>query len=211
MELRDLTDTQQDYLEAIFMLSEEKRDGVQLVDAADKLAVRPSSAIEVVARLKDMGLLSQQRRDKILLTGEGARLGGHITARHMTIRNFFTDVLRLPPELAEEDACKVEHALGPATYDRLCDFLEHLDFDDIERDHTVPLTLMNKGEKGTLKRIVGGAGKVRRLAAMGVRVGSQIQLLQNNRGGPVMVKSGESRVAIGRGLGTCLHVAPAKG
>ena len=210
MKLSDLTDTQQNYLEAIFFLSEKDKTGAHLVDVADKLNIRPSSAIEVIARLKDMNLITQERRDKIQLTDKGARIGEQVAARHKTIRSFLTDVLRVPAEIAETDACKVEHALGATTYNRLCDFLEHLDADKLEEDNTIPLTMMNRGETGTLKRIAGGADKTRRLAGMGVRVGTEIKVLQNNHSAPVLIKAGESRVAIGRGLATCLHIKPEK-
>jgi len=208
MNLNDLTNTQQNYLEAVFMLSENEHSGIHLVDIANKLGVRPPSAIEVIARLKDMGLVTQARRDKIQLTDNGSKIGGQVAARHKTIRAFLTDVLRVPAVIAETDACKVEHALGTTTYNRLCDFLDHLDQDKMEKDDTVPITLMNKGEMGILKRISGGAGKTRRLAAMGVRAGCEIKVLQNTRNAPILIKAGESRVAIGRGLATCIHITP---
>ena len=206
MNLSDLTDTQQNYLEAVFMLSENESSGIHLVDIANKLGVRPPSATEVIARLKDMGLVTQERRTKILLTKAGRKIGGQVTARHNTIRDFLTNILRVPSDVAENNACKIEHALDTITYGRLCDFLDHLDQDQIEKDNTIPLTLMNKGESGILKRIAGGAEKSRRLAAMGVRIGSEVKLLQNNHNAPVLIKAGGSRVAIGRSLATCLHI-----
>ncbi len=208
MKLSDLTDTQQNYLEAIFMLSEKNDSGAHLINIADQLDIRPSSATEVISRLKDMGLVTQEWRDKILLTNSGRKIGGQVTARHNTIRDFLTDILRVPNDVAENNACKIEHALDTITYGRLCDFLDHLNQDKIEKDNTVPITLMNKGESGILKRISGGAGKVRRLAAMGIRIGTEIKVLQNNHSAPILIKAGESRVAIGRGLATCLHIKP---
>ena len=206
MNLTDLTDTQQNYLEAVFMLSENESSGIHLVDIANKLGVRPPSATEVIARLKDMGLVTQERRTKILLTKAGRKIGGQVTARHNTIRDFLTNILRVPNDVAENNACKIEHALDTITYGRLCDFLDHLDQDKIEKDNTVPLTLMNKGESGILRRVAGGTEKSRRLAAMGVRIGSEVKLLQNNHNAPVLVKAGGARVASGRSLATCLHI-----
>ena len=208
MKLTDLSDTQQNYLETIFLLSENDDEGAHLIDIAKALNVRPPSATEVIARLKDMNLLTQERRNKIKLTPTGAKLGEQVAARHKTIRTFLTDVLRVPKEIAETDACKIEHALGATAYNRLCDFLEHIDADKLEKDDSIPLTMMNRGEMGVISRIAGGVGKSRRLAAMGVRVGTEIKTLQNNHRAPVLIKAGESRVAIGRGLATCLHIKP---
>ncbi len=206
MKLENLTDTQQDYLETVYFLCEKKAGTAQLIDIAKELKVKPPSAIEVIGRLKDMKLLEQPRRDKIILTETGLELAKQLAIKHNTILDFFVNVLRVPRILAEEDACKVEHALGSLTFSRLCDFLEHLDSESIEKDNTVPMTMMNCGEKGRLKRIIGGETKKNRLAAMGIHVGEFIEILQNKRGTPLMIKSGESRIAIGRSLATQIHV-----
>jgi DtxR family Mn-dependent transcriptional regulator len=204
--LDDLSSTQQDYLEAVYFLSASDGDGVHLVHLAQRLGVKPPSAVDVISRLKEIELVTQEPRDTIKLTASGYVLAQQLATRHETIRHFFTEVLRLPHDVADAEACKVEHALSPESFDRLRDFLEHVNEDSIESDQTTPLTLMNKGEKGVLARTVGGAGRARRLAAMGVRTGEVIEVLQNSRSGPVMIRAGGARLAIGRGLATTLHI-----
>ena len=206
--LDDLSSTQQDYLETVYFLSAANGDGVHLVRLAERLGVKPPSAVDVIARLKESGLVTQAPRDAIKLTPQGRVLAEQLATRHETLRHFFTEVLRLPHDVADAEACKVEHALGPESYDRLRDFLEHVDEDSLEQDKTVPLTMMNKGESGVLVRAVGGAGRAARLAAMGMRIGETIEVLQNSRSGPVMIRAGNSRLAIGRGLATSLHIRP---
>ena len=206
MKLEKLTDTQQDYLETVYFLCEKNTGSAKLVEIAKQLKVKPPSAIEVIGRLKAMKLLAQPQRDKIVLTKSGEVLAKQLADKHNTILDFFVNVLRVPRALAEDDACKVEHALGPLTFSRLCDFLEHLDSESIEKDDTVPLTMMNSGEKGQLKRIIGGESKKKRLAAMGIHIGEFLEVLQNNRGTPIMIKSDESRIAIGRAMATQIHV-----
>lgn len=199
------SETQQDYLETILTLSEDK-EGVRIVDIANELNVSPPSVVEIIARLKELELVDQPKRGLVTLTEKGNSEAAQIFKRHETIRQFFSDVLRLPHDVAEDDACKVEHAISKETFDRLCDFLEHIETDTLERDNTVPLTMMRKGEQGVLKRIVGGRRRCDRLSAMGVRNGQTIRVLQNVAGSPVMIEAGNSRLAIGRGLATCLHI-----
>lgn len=208
MTLDDLTVTQQQYLEAIHAVADPTTRAALVKDIAEKADVKPPSVIEAIARLKDAGLVTQEPRTEVILTDEGWALAEQLAARHATLHDFFSRVLRIPAEDAEKDACKVEHALSPMTFGRLCDFLEHIDSEAIEYDKTVPLTMMNKGEKGVLMRIAGGEGKHARLAAMGVRIKEHIEVLQNVRGGPVMVRVGNARIAIGRMLATCLHIKP---
>lgn len=208
MKLDDLTATQQHYLEVIYTVADAETRSAQVKDIAQEADVKPPSVIEAITRLKESGLVTQAPRTEVELTQEGWELARQLVARHKTIRDFFTRVLRVPEADAEKDACRVEHALGTTTYGRLCDFLEHIDSESIEYDETVPLTLMNKGEVGVLVRVTGGHEKISRLAAMGVRVREKIEVLQNVRGGPVMVRAGNARIAIGRVLATCLHMAP---
>ncbi|MBE9566014.1 MAG: ferrous iron transport protein A [Proteobacteria bacterium] len=63
-----------------------------------------------------------------------------------------------------------------------------------------PLALVAPGEKVTLVDVRGGAGIKRRLTAIGLRLGSRVRLLHNTGRGPVLVMSGDMRLALGRGL-----------
>jgi DtxR family Mn-dependent transcriptional regulator len=198
---------QEDYLEAILRLSAEQPDGAQVSELATALNVKPPTVVEMIARLRAAELVTHAPRERVRLTARGLAAAQEVHARHTVLRRFFTDILRVTPAVAESDACKVEHTLDPETMARLRDFLEHAATDHLERDRTVPLTLLHKGDRGVLRRITGGHGKHARLAAMGVRVGCSMQVLQNSGAAPVMVKVGNVRVAIGRGLATALHLA----
>jgi len=163
--------------------------------------------VEMISRLRAMELVTHAPRERVHLTARGLQAAQDVHARHTVLRRFFADILRVKAEIAEVDACKVEHILNPETMARLRDFLEHAAADELERDHTIPLTLLHKGDRGVLKRIAGGHGKTTRLAAMGVRIGCELRVLQNSGAAPVMLKIGHARVAIGRGLATTLHIA----
>jgi len=63
----------------------------------------------------------------------------------------------------------------------------------------VPLTELASGAKTVVRRLGGGSSANRRLASMGVVVGSAIEVLQNRRHGPVLILVRDTRLAIGRG------------
>ena len=199
------SDTQQDYLEAILNLSHDA-GGVRVIDIAHELNVSAPSVVEVITRMKEAGLVEQPRRGLINLTEEGREQAEFVLKRHKTLRRFFAEVLRVQADIAEEDACKVEHAISKDTFDRLCDFLEHIDTDTLEEDNTIPITMMRRGEEGIIARITGGHRRLERLAAMGIANGQNVRVLQNAAGSPVMMQAGSSCIAVGRGLATCLHV-----
>jgi Mn-dependent DtxR family transcriptional regulator len=47
-----------------------------------------------------------------------------VRSNHRAIREFLTDQLRLPPEIADRDACAMEHVVSPELVDRFVRFLE---------------------------------------------------------------------------------------
>jgi DtxR family Mn-dependent transcriptional regulator len=202
-----LSKAQEDYLETLLQLAPPPSDGVMLSELAAALRVKPASASEMINRLRELGLVTRAPRERIQLTEQGAALAQTILDRHAMLRRFFTEVLHVSPGVADADACAAEHLLHQETYTRIRDFLDHVKDDALEHDHTVPLTLLRKGSHGVLRRISGGHGKQTRLTAMGVNIGAELTVLQNSGVGPVMVKLGNARVAIGRGLATTLHIA----
>ncbi|NIM97143.1 MAG: ferrous iron transport protein A [candidate division Zixibacteria bacterium] len=66
---------------------------------------------------------------------------------------------------------------------------------------TVDLTQLEEGESGTVVGIDGGFGLTRRLESMGIRVGKKVTKVSSQlMRGPVTVRLGNSRVAIGFGM-----------
>jgi len=65
----------------------------------------------------------------------------------------------------------------------------------------LPLDRMRVGEAGEIARISGGGGIVRRLIDLGLAPGVPIKLLSDaGSAGPVIVRVGDSRIGIGRGM-----------
>jgi DtxR family Mn-dependent transcriptional regulator len=124
-DLPDLTPALEDYLETIYRLV--SRDGLARVrDIATARNVRPGSVSPAMRRLDDLGLVEYERRDHVGLTEIGARAARRIYARHTVLRRFFTDILGLPADTAEKNACAAEHSLTPDALDRLVRFFEYL-------------------------------------------------------------------------------------
>lgn len=62
------------------------------------------------------------------------------------------------------------------------------------------LVELKSGEVGRVVSVVGGKGATMRLAAHGIVPGVDVEKIGNLTGGPVVLKIGQTRVAIGRGL-----------
>lgn len=121
-EAPNLSASLEDYLEVILKLSQDRRV-VRVRDIAKALRVTPPSATGAVQQLKQRGLVSHERYEEVLLTERGKRLAGEVAQRHEELRAFFQDVLLLDPEMAEREACALEHSISELTLERLRRFL----------------------------------------------------------------------------------------
>ena len=103
----------EDYLEAIFKIKEEK-GYAKIKDISSFLDVKPPSAVEMVKKLNDRGLAIHKKYECVTLTPEGEEIGRIISDRHATIRAFL-EIISVPKEIADSDACVMEHELHPET------------------------------------------------------------------------------------------------
>ena len=110
--VQTLSASLEDYLEAIFHIVDEKQ-AARAKDIAQRLRVRASSVTGALQLLADKGLINYAPYDLITLTPKGKKLARDVILRHEALREFFTKVLAVDPDVAEEAACKMEHAIPP--------------------------------------------------------------------------------------------------
>lgn len=64
----------------------------------------------------------------------------------------------------------------------------------------MPLSMLTPGRGAVIAQIRGtGRGMARRLSAMGIVVGANVMVL-SAQNGPLLLRVGESRIALGRGM-----------
>lgn len=102
----ELTKSNEDYLEAIGLLSE-KSGTAQVRDIAEMLKVKTSA----VKQLADMGLVEYTQYAPVKLTPQGRRIAGKIIVSHGILFDFLREELALPEERANEVACQIEHIM----------------------------------------------------------------------------------------------------
>lgn len=120
----ELSQSLEDYLEEILWLSE-NGNVARVRDIAAKMAVSMPSVNGALKRLETLGLVSHGKYDYVELTTLGKRRAGRIASKHELIQRFLTDVLKLDPKIAANDACAIEHCISPATVDALCKFTDN--------------------------------------------------------------------------------------
>ena len=118
-----LTPNMEDYLEAIYIIRN-KTGTVRVKDIARMLEVTMPSVSYAIKNLEKQGLVCHSRYDLVDLTAKGTTDAKELYKRHLTIKDFLLHVLGLDAEIAEKDACGMEHCISPETLERLTQFLE---------------------------------------------------------------------------------------
>jgi len=125
-ELLSLSPTVEDYLEAIFNLEKDKK-AVRVKDIAQKMMVKLPTVTSMLNTLSQKGLIRHEKYEYVELTEKGLKIAREVDRRHGILRNFLTDILKIDARQAEEDACKMEHAISSATFEKLLQFAEFIE------------------------------------------------------------------------------------
>lgn len=121
----DLTRNQEDYLEAIFHLSR-KKNHTRIKEIAEFLNVKAPSVTEMVQKLDKKGLVAYERYGTVSLTKKGREIGKEVSKRHVTIVKLLK-ILQVPEQIAERDACIIEHNLNPKTVKQFKKFVHFIE------------------------------------------------------------------------------------
>ena len=129
VQTKKLSESLENYLETIYLLTQEKRVA-RSKDIAEHLKVNRSSVTGALQALRDRELVNYEPYGSITLTKTGADEARRVLRRHVALRNFFVDVLEIEEGEADEVACRMEHGISKHVVDRLIAFAQ-----DIESSH----------------------------------------------------------------------------
>jgi Mn-dependent DtxR family transcriptional regulator len=121
--MEKLSFTMENYLEAVYELSEEGR-GARVSDIAERLGVTKASTNSAMATLSNKGLITNEKYGEIFLTPVGRKLAEFTANKHHTIREFFTDILKLDYGTADKDACAIEHVISSDSIQAMQEFMQ---------------------------------------------------------------------------------------
>ncbi len=122
---KPLTSVMEDYLEAIFDLDQEKKF-IRVKDIAKRMGVKMPTVSSMLKTLNNRGLVNYEKYAYVELTKNGEDVGKEIRRRHEVLLKFLTEILEIGFDIADVEACKMEHTLSSATLDRLTGFMEFI-------------------------------------------------------------------------------------
>lgn len=123
--MKKLSNSLEDYLEAILQAVEEK-GAAQPKDIAARMNVKAASVTGALRQLSVKELINYSPYSLVTLTPAGTRMAKKIASKHSALLRFFTAVLDIPREDAEEFACKMEHAIPDHVLERFISFAEFI-------------------------------------------------------------------------------------
>lgn len=120
MEERKNRQSEEDYLESILWI-EKSQSVVHRIDVARRLNVSPAAVDKAVKLLIEKGYVSEDGKH-LVLTESGVVRAKEVFEKHCLLREFLLS-LGVSKETAEDDACRMEHAVSDETFERIKAFV----------------------------------------------------------------------------------------
>ncbi len=111
---KSLSSNMEDYLETIYLIHQ-ATGFVRVKEIASETGNSMPSVSSAVKNLQKRGLVDHPKYDIIRLTEKGEVIASRIYKRHRLILQFLQDVLCIKKEVAEQDACRIEHSVSDET------------------------------------------------------------------------------------------------
>lgn len=115
----------EDYLEAILNITD-KGGYARIKDIAHELEITPPSVTEMVSKLAKKQLVHYEKYGGVKLTDKGREIASSIKRRHVTFTKFLKIIL-VPQDIAEQDACILEHHLNSQTIEQFSQLLQFIE------------------------------------------------------------------------------------
>lgn len=111
--MKNLSKSIEDYIEAIYMIEQEKQE-VKSIDIANRLGVSKPAVNRAMNELNNLNLIEKSNYSNIVLTNEGRNLAKVVYDKHILIYEFLLSI-GVSKENANIDCCRIEHVISDET------------------------------------------------------------------------------------------------
>jgi DtxR family Mn-dependent transcriptional regulator len=116
--------TTEEYVEIIFVL-QNRNGSAKTGEISSEMVIRPSSVTEMLQKLQEEGFILYEPYKGAQLTDAGKKLAQELMKKHKIIADFL-EIIGVQRDLAEADACQIEHHVTRKTLQRLGKFVEFI-------------------------------------------------------------------------------------
>ena len=160
-----LSHTEENYLKAIFKLSELNDDKVSTNSIAEKLNTTAASVTDMLKKLSTKKLINYEKYYGVSLTEKGKKVAKDLIRKHRLWETFLVDKLKFSWDEVDELAEQLEHIRSEILTDRIDLFLGYPKFDlygdpipdkngNIAYHEDVTLDAMHKGDQGIIVAVI---------------------------------------------------------
>lgn len=203
-----LTETVEDYLKAIFVLTS-KGEPARTSEIAGRLGVAPSSVTAMLHRLREHGLVAQATWGRVCLTEHGQEHAEAVVRRHRLLETFLHQVLGVAWDEIHDEAEVLEHHLSGRLEQLIDAALGFPDRDPHgdpipnrsvrhEEHGEAPLNRCVPGDQFLVQRVYDHDSQaLRHLAELEIRPGVSLEVERRPSAvGPMWVRVGERQHAL---------------
>lgn len=115
----------ENYLETIYRL-QRRNEIVRSIDIARELNYSKPSVSRAVGILKEKSYIEMKENGEIELTQEGEKIARNIYERHEVFTQLLMSTAGVSQEIAEVDACRMEHVISEETFQGVKEFIARI-------------------------------------------------------------------------------------
>ena len=211
-----LTRSVEDYLKAIYRLSEQGQHATTS-EIAHHLGLSAPSVTGMVKRLSEQGLVTYEPYKGVSLTAEGRRGALRMLRRHRVIEAYLVAFLGYGWETVHDEAERLEHAVSDVLIDRMAAALGNPVVDphgdpipgadgSIDNARYLPLTELKAGDVADIRQVATNEPeRLRYLGTLGLLPGIRITIERCEPfEGPISVRAGALPQVLGHEIAQVL-------
>lgn len=112
-----IQESAENYLETILIIHN-RQGNVRSIDIANELGFSKPSVSVAMKKLRTNGYIEVDKEGFITLLDKGREIADKIYERHTLLSTWLVR-MGVSPEVAAEDACRIEHVISAETFERL--------------------------------------------------------------------------------------------
>ena len=124
MKAYETHESEENYLEAILMLSQD-RQHVRAIDIANMLGFSKPSVSIALKRFREEGKVDVDEKGSLSLTKAGMEIARSTYEKHLVLTDVLV-ALGVNAYTASQDACRMEHVLSPESFAKIKEYYQKM-------------------------------------------------------------------------------------
>lgn len=182
--------TEENYLKAIYHLSQKGLDKITPTALAEEMSVNAASVVDMIKKLSEKKLINYDKQKGVKLTAQGNKIALDIVRKHRLWEVFLLEKLDYSWDVVHDIAEQLEHIKHEELADRLDKFLGYPEYDP----HGDPIpnakgeipstasTLLSEIEEGKICQVTAvkdtSAVFLQYLEQLSIKIGTKIRVLE---------------------------------